>query len=216
MSRFHPMNLRSSFLILFTLFGLVACTSAAGIPTEAVPTQQASVSVPSSTVEAVTEIQPTQPQATETPLEMSYRSILMLERAADLIITYLGDVQSGSIKADDPAVRLPFTLAFPIAIKTYNQTTPPAGMGQMWMNVTSIAEEFNKVYSLVQQGKPVAVSDYYNLKAFRQILANSQISVEAGLSASGLGQDYFSAEQQSVDQILQQEYGDIPVPVVSP
>ncbi len=216
MALHRKLNFRNSFVIVITAFVLLACSSGVDAPNEAISTPQVSPPKLSSTIEVTHDVQSTQPKPTETPLVMSYRSILLLERSADLIIEYLGNVQSGSINGNDPAVRQPFTLAFPIAIKTYNQTTPPPGLGQMWMNVSSIAVEYNKVYSLIQQGKPVALADYYNLKAFRQILASSQASVEASLSNNGMGQDYFSAEKQSVAQLLQQEYGDIPVPTETP
>jgi hypothetical protein len=216
MAQHLNLKVRIGFVIVITGFVLGACSSAVSTPTAAIPTPGLPSPEPTSTIAITSEMQPAQTQPAESPLVMSYRSILLIERAADLMIEYLGEVQSGSIDGHDPAVRQPFTLAFPIAIQTYNKTTPPPGLGQMWMNVTSIAVEYNKVYELIQQGKPVALADYYNLKAFRQILASSQVSVEVSLGNNGLGQDYFSAEKLAVDQILQQEYGDIPVPTVSP
>lgn len=136
----------------------------------------------------------------------------LLERAADLILAYMGDVQAGSIKANDSTASKPYI----IAIKTYNQTIPSGELSALWMNVSTIVAEYNKIPSLIQQGKPVAVVDNYNLKTFRQILGSEQGRVEASLTNAGMSEDFFSAENQSVDQLLQQEYGDMPVPTISP
>ncbi len=215
MEAYRRLNFRSSQLIVIVVLALVGCSSKTG-PFLSTSTPVFPSPAPTSNVAAPTIDRPTQPQPTETPLVMSYRSILLLERAADLILEYLGDVQAGSINGNDSAASKPYTIAFLIAIKTYNQTIPPGELSTVWMNVSTIAVEYNKVYSLIQQGKPVALADYYNLKAFRQILGSEQGRVEASLTSAGMGQDFFSAENQSVDQLLQQEYGDTPVPTISP
>ncbi len=216
MAPYRRINFYSCLMVMITLSALAGCSFQAITPVGS--TSTLAVPSPESTprVEIPTLPPPTQPEPTETPLVMSYRSILLLERAADLIIEYLGDVQAGSINGSDTAASQPYTIAFPIAIKAYNQSIPPSELGMSWRNVTTIAVEYNKVYSLIQQGKPVAMADYYNLKAFRQILSSEQGRIEVSLTNAGMDQDFFNAEQQSVDQLLQQEYGDIPVPTISP
>jgi len=155
-------------------------------------------------------------QATITPTLSNYSFILLFERSADLIVTFLEQVQAGQISLGDTSARYPYTYAFTVAMETYNQTTPPAELSDAWRSVTTVATEYNKVYTILLQGKPISSTDLYNLKAFRQILVNYQRMLEVNLTNHGISLDVLSAEQQKVEQLLQEKYGDIPVPTRVP
>jgi hypothetical protein len=65
-------------------------------------------------------------------------------------------------------------------------------------------------------GQPISSKNLDYLKETRQILAIDQETVEVYLAQSGLGPDFYTAQQQAVDQHLQQLYGDLPVPSLLP
>jgi len=155
-------------------------------------------------------------QSTNTPLVSNYRAVLLFERAADLIIKFIEQIQAGQIVLGDSSARYPYTYAFPVAMEAYNLTTPPAGLDQEWKSVTTVAIEYNKVYNLLLQGKMISTADLFTLKAFRQILTNYQKMVELNLAYSGRGPEFLATEQQAVDQLLQAKYGDLPVPTLVP
>ncbi len=177
-------------------------------------TASASVALPqvtNSTTPATDEI-----QTAITPTLSNYRAILLFERSADLIVTFIEQVQAGQIALDDSSARYPYTYAFPVAMEAYNQTTPPAELSEAWLSVTTVATEYNKVYTLLLQGKPISSTDLYNLKAFRQILINYQRMLEVNLTNRGISLDVLSAEQLSADQLLLERYGDISMPTRVP
>ena len=54
------------------------------------------------------------------------------------------------------------------------------------------------------------------MKSYRQFLKNYQDMAEVHLKDSGKSQDFFDAERQAVEQLLQENYGDNLVPTQAP
>jgi hypothetical protein len=175
---------------------------------------------PTATIQPQETISPTPTvsviQPTVTPVVSDYRTILLLERAADLMVTYIDKVQAGEISIDDASARQPYTLAFSVAVDAYNHTTPSTGMEHGWKNVTMVATAYNQVYPILLQGKMISSNDLLNLKYSRQWLTNYQNTEESILTRSGKGSDYFAAERQAIEQLLQENYGDTPLPTPVP
>ena len=207
----HGRNNLVSIVLIFAFLAWIVYSSR--------PTSSSATSPTSTTQRQVTSISTAVDngiQSTDSPLISNYRTILLFERAADLIIEFVEQVQAGQIILGNSSVRYPYTNAFPVAMDAYNQTTPPAELDEAWKSVTTIAIEYNKVYAILLQGKTVSTKDLYTLKAFRQILTNYQNMVELNLSYRGLGSDFLTTEQQAVDQLLQEKYGDLAVPTLVP
>jgi hypothetical protein len=155
-------------------------------------------------------------QPTPTPVVSDYRTVLLLRRATDLIVTYIDKVQAGEIAPDDNSARQPYTMAYPVAIDAYNHTTPSIGMENAWRNVTIVVTAYYTVYPIIQQGNPISINDLFRLKSYRQFLTNYKNTLESILTNRGTGSDFFAAEQQAVDTLLQENYGDIPLPTAIP
>jgi len=207
----HGRNNLMSIVLIFAFLAWIVYSSH--------PTSSSATSPTSTTQRQVTSIStPVDDgiQSTDSPVISNYRTILLFERAADLIIGFVEQVQAGQIALGDSSARYPYTYAFPVAMDAYNQTTPPAELDQAWKSVTTVAIEYNKVYAILLQGKTVSSKDLYNLIAFRQILTNYQKMVGLNLSYRGLGSDFLDTEHQAVDQLLQEKYGDLPVPTLVP
>src|SRR5512135_116946 len=58
----------------------------------------------------------------------TYHTVLMVERAADLMIAVIDKQQSGQIAPGDTAAINPYLDAFAAAMEDYNRTTPPQGI----------------------------------------------------------------------------------------
>ncbi len=155
-------------------------------------------------------------QPTATPVIRDYKTILLLERATDLMVNYIEKVRAGEIDPSDTSIRDSYINAFPVAIDAYNHSTPINGMEHGWKNVMMVAQAYTLVYPLLQQGKMVSDNDILNMKYSRQWLTNYQTTEESVLSSRGVGADYFTAEAQAVEVILQENYGNIPVPTAGP
>lgn len=153
---------------------------------------------------------------TAAPSVSDYRTILLLERSTDLIVTYIDKLEAGQIASDDASTRQLYLGAFPIAIDAYNKTIPSAMMVHAWNNVQIAASAYATVYPILQQGKLISANDIFRLKSYRQFLINYQTTEEAHLINSGNSPDYFAAEQQAVDQLLEENYGGTPVPPLEP
>jgi hypothetical protein len=153
---------------------------------------------------------------TVTPSVSDYRTILLLERSTDLIVAYIDKLEAGQIASDDTSTRQLYLGAFPIAIDAYNKTIPSAIMVHAWNNVQIAASAYATVYPILQQGRLISANDLFRLKSYRQFLVNYQTTEEAHLINNGNSQDYFTAEQQAVDQLLQKDYGGTPLPPLVP
>jgi hypothetical protein len=209
-----PHNGQSYLVSIVLIFSFLAWIVYSSRPTPSSATSPASAAQSQETASptsATAEI-----QSSITLLIGNYRAILLFERAADLIIKFIEQIQAGEIALGDSSVRYPYTYAFPVAMEAYNLTPPPAGLDQEWKSVTTVAIEYNKVYNVLLQGKTVSTKDLFTLKAFRQILTNYQKMVELNLAYSGKGPDFLATEQQTVDQLLQEKYGDLLVPTHVP
>lgn len=168
--------------------------------------------------------QPTIITATAThtaqPREISkvddYRTILLLERAADLIVAYEERVRAGGVDPTDTSAMLQYTLLFPIAIEFYNKTAPTPGMESSWTYVIRVATAYAAVYPELQQGRQISTNDMFHLRTYRQLLINYQTRLEATLSNQGFSPSDLSSVQQEVDQIISDAYGSTPVPAVVP
>jgi len=107
-------------------------------------------------------------QATASPAISDFRTILLLERAAELMVNYIEKVRAGEIDLSDASIRDSYINAFPVAIDAYNHATPTNGMEHGWKNVTMVAQAYTLVYPLLQQGKMVSDNDLINMKFSRQ------------------------------------------------
>lgn len=143
----------------------------------------------------------------------SYHTVLMLERAVDLISAVIVKIDAKEIPIGDPTPRLPYTNAFLIAIDEFNKTNPPPGvLNPAWKMVSAVVGEYYNVYTVLLQGKAIADGDVVNMRIFRQFLTNFQNYAEGYLTQTGRGADFFSKEQLAVEQHFKQAYGDQPMP----
>ena len=139
----------------------------------------------------------------------------MLERAADLILAFIVKTDTGEIPLGDAKAREPYLTAFLAAIDDFNNTTPPLGMlNQGWKTVSTVTDQYFIVYGALEQGNGISNNDLFNLKAFRQIMANYQNTAERYLTQRGQGTDFFSKQQEAVDEHFKQVYGDLPMPTL--
>ncbi len=155
-------------------------------------------------------------QPTPTPAISDYRMILLLVRATDLMVKYVDQVKAGEIDPGDASVRTSYLQAFPIAIDAYNRAIPTTGMEHGWKNVTMVAQAYNLVYPILQQGNMVSDNDLFSMKSSRQWLANYRDTEESVLTSRGIGPDFFVAEKQAVEQVLQENYGSMVIPSAGP
>lgn len=157
-----------------------------------------------------------QEDGTKSQVIDSYHALLMLERAADLIITVVVKIDQGDIPVDDLSARSPYTAAFAVAIDTYNKTTPPPGdLNIGWKMVSDVTQQFATVNNALMQGRVISNRDLYQLKAFRQIMTNFQNMEKQYLTLSGLGDDFFKSQDRAVDQHFKEAYGNQPLPPLS-
>jgi hypothetical protein len=194
-----------AFLAIFTYTSQVAFSHASS-PKSITPSPlAASPMLPASTL-----------QPTALPKVTDYHAVLLLERAADLMVAYIEKVKAGEIVPGDTAARQPYTLVFPLAVEAYNQAEPSPGMESSWDKVVRVATAYSAVYPVLQQGKPLSTNDFFALQTYRQFLFNYQSQLEAILSTRGYDQGYFTSEHQAVDRLLAEAYGSTPMPDVSP
>ena len=112
---------------------------------------------PTSSSSAIINVAPTSTQIpytttpAPTPTASDYRTVLLLERATDLIVTYIDKVQVGDFSLEDTSTRQLYMEAFPVAIDAYNKTLPPPGMSGAWNNVEIVASAYATVYPILQQ-----------------------------------------------------------------
>ncbi len=229
----NPIQSRLLFVaVIIASVLLASCTPKSGfsgIPANTQPVQPTGTSIPASPTETTTQASPTekaQPSLTRTTLSgkteadnqvlTSYHTILMIERAADLLMTVVVKIDNGGIPLGDPTPRYPYMDAFPVAIDDYNKTTPPPGeLNNAWRIVSNGIAQYNNVYTGLMQGKAISNHDLFTMKAIRQIMTNYQVMAEGYLTYRGIGgADYFIREHQAVDQHLKQAYGDEAIPVI--
>ncbi|MDD5369387.1 MAG: hypothetical protein PHQ40_09890 [Anaerolineaceae bacterium] len=163
------------------------------------------------------------PTATVTPPEndtdrqviRTYHTLMMLERADDLIMTAIQKIQSGELPLGDATPRNPYTDAFPIAIDAFNKTTPPSGMlNNGWKNVSKVTAQYNNVYAALIQGSGISTKDLVTLRMLRQLLTNYQNYAEGYLKQSGRGVEFFESQRQAAELHFQKSYGEKPLPTL--
>ena len=159
---------------------------------------------------------PSHDNKADSPVARSYHAVLMLERAADLQLAVIEKIQAGQISPSEGSAIARYTNAFPLAVEDLNQANPPAEMEDIWNQVFMAAQQYNQAYSLLNWRQPISPQNLDLLKETRRLLTIDQEMVERYLAQSGLGPDFFSAQQQAVDQHLQQRYGNQSVPSLVP
>lgn len=173
----------------------------------------------SESMAAATTDKPAQPTATQ-PLQLSdiadYRSILLLEHSADMMVMYEEKVRAGEIDPGDQTQRQLYTLVFPMAIEAYNRASPYPGMESYWNNVIRAATAYDVVYPEIQQGKLVSTNDLFHMQSYRQFFLNYQAQLEAFLANKGITQEDFSNEKKDVDQAVANAYGSVSMPEMAP
>ncbi len=144
----------------------------------------------------------------------TYHTVLMVERAADLMIEVIEKEQAGEFAPGDVESAQPYLEAFEAALDDYNQTTPPPGvLNHPWQTASRATVQFGSVYSALIQGKMISANDLVNLGFMRQLLTNYQSAAEGFLTSWGLGVPaYFASQHLAVEKHLQMFYGDQPVP----
>jgi hypothetical protein len=219
----HMVRLPKQFVaLLLVMVGLTACSAGAAplvAPSPAGPTGEALVSsTPISTATLAA------PGATVTPTEndpdqqviRSYHTLLMLERADDLIITVIQKMQAGEIPVGDPSLLHPYTDAFPMAVDEFNQTAAPSGfLNNGWNNVSKATIQYNMVYAVLIQGKGISTKDWVTLRMIRQLLTNYQSYAEGYLKQKGRGEEFFASEHKAAEDHFQKNYGDQPFPTLT-
>jgi hypothetical protein len=234
----RPKFARLPFATL-TLIALAACSSVpiTGIASEAMTATQPladrsaqgsaeiqATVVPSPSTSAEVQaasrilVTPTEEATADDPVVSSYSTVLMIERAADLTLDYLEQIQANQISVVDSSARYPYTYAFPMAMEAFNQTPPQVdrNLAHAWRKVFEVSMQFNQVYAGITQGMTVSPKVLSQLKTSRQILSNYQGMAELYLTYKGFGQDFFTSQQQAVEQQLQKKYGDLPLPTLQP
>ncbi len=144
----------------------------------------------------------------------TYHTVLMVERAADLMISLIEKEQAGEFASGATEPRRPYLEAFVAALDDYNQTTPPPGvLNHPWQTASRATAQFGAVYTALIQGKMISANDLVNLGFMRQLLTNYQSAAEGYLTSWGLGVPaYFASQHQAVEMHLKQVYGEMPVP----
>ncbi len=144
----------------------------------------------------------------------TYHTVLMVERASDLMIDVIKKEQAGEFAPGDTESARPYLEAFVAALDDYNQTTPPPGvLNHPWQTASRATDQFGAVYSALIQGKTISANDLVNLGFMRQLLSNYQNAAEGYLTSWGLGVPaYFASLHQAVERHLTQVYGEMPVP----
>ncbi len=157
---------------------------------------------------------PSQQNVINGDVERSYHTVLMVERAADLMIAVIDKQQSGQIAPGDTAAMNPYLDAFAAAMEDYNRTTPPQGiLNHPWQTASRATIQIGTVYSALIQGKTISANDQVSLRSMRQLLTNYQNIAEGYLTSWGLGVPAFFASQRlAVEMHLQKIYGDLPLP----
>lgn len=146
----------------------------------------------------------------------SFHTLLLLERADDLILVLIPKIQSGEIPVGDPTPRYPYTDAFALALEVYNQTTPPPGdLNHPWKTVSGATQQFSQVYNALIQGKAISGKDLINLRIGRQMLTNYHNLAEGYLKNRGVSPDFFVEHQKDADRELQEKYGAQQLPSLS-
>ncbi len=147
-------------------------------------------------------------------VKRTYHAVLMVERAADLMISVIEKEQAGEFAPDDAEAARPYLEAFAAAMDDYNQATPPPGvLNHPWQTASRATFQFGVVYSALIQGKMISTSDLENLKILRQLLTNYQKIAEGYLTSWGLGVPaYFASQHLAVEKHLLMVYGDQPIP----
>ncbi len=144
----------------------------------------------------------------------TYHTVLMVERAADLMIDVIKKEQAGEFAPGDTESARPYLDAFVAAMDDYNQTTPPPGvLNHPWQTTSRATVQFGAVYTALIQGKMISANDLVNLGFMRQLLTNYQSAAEGYLTSWGLGVPaYFASQHQAVEMHLKQVYGEMPIP----
>ena len=147
-------------------------------------------------------------------VERSYHTVLMVERAADLIMVALEKIQAGEIQSSDVTAVQPYLNAFIAALEDYNRTTPPPGiLNHAWETASRVTVQYGNVYTAMIKGKAISANDLASLRILRQLLTNYQSMAESYLTRRGLGGPaYYSSQFLAVESHLQKVYGDKPVP----
>ncbi len=219
----NPVQSRQLFVaIVVASFLLAACSTQpapSGIPAATLLVQPPGTNNPALPTE---EVQPSLIASTpskesdaDDQVIRSYHTVLMLERAADLMLAFIVKTDTGEIPLGDAKARDPYLTAFPVAIDDFNKTTPPSGMlNHGWKTVSTVTAQYVIVYAALEQGNGISNNDLFNLKAFRQIMTNYQNLAEGYLTQRGQGTDFFSKQQEAVDQHFKQVYKDLPMPTL--
>ncbi len=143
----------------------------------------------------------------------SYHTVLMLERADDLLLAAITKINTREIYVNDPASINPYTNAFSIALDNYNKTMPPPGaLNHGWQMVSQVTQQFGIVDTALIQGKVISNNDLATLRQMRQLVQNYQDNAEGFLTVHGKGPDFFSNEKQAVEAHFRQAYGGLPLP----
>jgi hypothetical protein len=204
--------------LLFASLVLVTCSSKTPSVTSLGSVSTVQAEATNSYAKALAEIhlKSTKEYLSEDPEVLGYRAVLMVERAADLIVVYSEKIQANQIQLSDSSTRISYTNAFPVAVDNFNQTTPPKYMSQAWKLVFEVIQQYNQAYTALIKGIPLSTTDLYRLKTSRQILTNYRNMAEANLAQRSLGSDFLAAQHEAVEQHLQQAYGNEPVPTLLP
>jgi hypothetical protein len=217
-SRFH---LKWVFVLLF-LVGLAACSPQRGNADSSKPSLTPPIKTPSQS--------PTQPISTPTPAVVapttsstvdsdqqvlkSYHTILMLERADDLMIAFVQKSQTGELPLDDAGQRTPYLQAFVVALDDFNQTTPPTPsiLNHAWKTFSTASEQYQIVYNAVNQGQAISARDLSSMRLLRQLMKNYEDYAVGYLKAKGKDNSFFTSEHNAVEAHFKMSYGKQPIP----
>ncbi len=205
-------------IFLFALLVLTACSAklASPLTREGDANSRSSVTPNYSQTLAAIHVKSTKEYLSEDPEVLGYHAVLMVERAADLIVTYSAELQTDQIQLSDASARRLYTEAFSVAVDTFNKTTPPKSMSEPWQNVYRVIQQYNQAYEALRNGKSLASTDLSRLRTSRQLLSNYVKKAEANLAQRGLGPEFLTAKQEEVEQHFQEAYGNEPLPTAQP
>ncbi len=208
---------------LFVVFGitllvLAACSSklTSSMLARQASSSQTTVTPNFTQTMAAIQLKSTKEYLSEDPEVLGYHAVLMVERAADLIVTYGTGLQSDQIHLSDASARRSYTEAFPVAVDTFNKTTPPSYMVNSWSNVSYALRQYEQAYEALIKGKPLAFIDLARLSSSRQWLTNYQKMAETNLKRRGLDAQFFAAKQEEVEKHFRDAYGNDPLPTTLP
>lgn len=208
-------------LLVLTIMAMSACSpavTASDLPqkiSEYPPpeiTSTGTVATPSERIDST----PTSQQFNSAIVQIqnSYHVVLMVERAADLMLLGIDRIQKGQISAKDSSETAPYMNAFTLAVDAFNQANPPVQIEDPWNQVYQAVQQYRQAYILIDWAQPISDQNLSALKETRELLKIDQNMVRDYLTQMGVQPDFFTKELEGVDQHIQNGYGDTPVPLI--